>query len=205
LRNDSSRDPRPASWDPNFTVPWHQHQTRLHKAVRNGRSAATITALLEHGADPNRADARGISPYRYAVRRGQTDIARLFEAHGALPASVTEEDRALGQIALGTAKLADVGHAPDSGLLPWAARREDLQLTTRLLDAGTDIDAGEDMPPLHSPDGGPGSLTLDEITHGDYGAIVELLLAAGAQPPKHATGSEAVREVLRRHGALDAD
>jgi ankyrin repeat protein len=161
---------------------------------------------------------------------------------------VTEEDRALGQIALGTAKLADVGHAPDSGLLPWAARREDLQLTTRLLDAGTDIDAGEDMPPLHNacyagrlaavqlllargadlhkknayggdalgsaiygsvdccdPDGGPGSLTLDEITHGDYGAIVELLLAAGARPPKHATGSEAVREVLRRHGVLDAD
>lgn len=234
--------------DPNFTVPWQQHQTHLHKAVCNRRSAATVCALLEHGADPNRADARGISPYRHAVRRGHVEIARLFEAHGALTASVTDEDRALGQVALGAATLADAGHAPDRALLPWAARREDLQLVTRLLDAGTDIDAGHDMPPLHNacyagrlaavqlllergadlhkknayggdalgsamygsvdccdPEGGPGSLTLDEITHGDYGAIVELLLAAGARLPTHTMGSEAVREALRRHGVPDAD
>lgn len=46
------------------------------------------------------------------------------------------------------------------------------------------------------------SLTPEEITHGDYGAIVELLLAAGAHPPKHAMGSEAVREAS---GAPSAD
>lgn len=234
--------------DPNFTVPWQQHQTHLHKAVCQRRSPTTVAALLEHGADPSRADARGISPYRHAVRRGHTELAHLLEAHGAVPASVTDEDRALGQIALGTTTLADAGHAPDRALLPWAARREDLPLVTRLLDAGTDIDAGHDMPPLHNacyagrlaavqlllargadlhrknayggdalgsaiygsvdccdPEGGPGSLTPDEITHGDYAAIVELLLAAGAHPPAHATGSEAVRETLRRHGVPDVD
>lgn len=234
--------------DPNFTVPWQQHQTHLHKAVCQRRSPATVFALLSHGADPNRADAHGISPYRHTVRRGHTELARLLEAHGALLASVTDEDRALGQIALGAATVADVGRAPDRALLPWAARREDLQLMTRLLDAGADIDAGHDMPPLHNacyagrlasvrlllgrganlhqknayggdaldsaiygsvdccdPQGGPGSLTLDEITHGDYGAIVELLLEAGAHLPKHASGSEAVREALRRHGVPDVD
>jgi ankyrin repeat protein len=34
---------------------------------------------------------------------------------------------------------------------------------------------------------------------GNYGATVEVLLAAGAKPPETVDGTDAVREVLRRH------
>jgi ankyrin repeat protein len=234
--------------DPNFMVPWHNRQTHLHKAVRHRRSTPTLAALLAHGADPNFPDAHGVSPYRYAIRRGSVEIAHLLEAHGARTESVTSDDRALGQIASGTAGAGAVGRAFDRGLLAWAARREDLALVVRLLDAGADIDAGEDMPPLHNacyagrraavqlllargadlhrknayggdalqsalygsidccdPEGGPGSLTPEEITHGDFAGIVQVLLEAGAQPPSRVSGSEAVREALRRHGVPDLD
>jgi ankyrin repeat protein len=116
------------------------------------------------------------------------------------------------------------------------------------LDAGADIDSGEDMPPLHNacyagrlpavqlllargadphrknayggdavqsaiygsidccdPEGGPGSLLPEEVSHGDYAGIVELLLGAGAQLPSHLSGSESVRETLRRHGISDGE
>ncbi len=36
--------------------------------------------------------------------------------------------------------------------------------------------------------------------NGDYGGTVEALIAAGARLPERLGGSEAVREVLRRHG-----
>lgn len=234
--------------EPNFAVPWHNRQTHLHKAVRNRRGTRTLAALLEHGADPNVPDARGVSPYRYAIRRGSVELAQLLEAHGARTESVTPEDRALGQIASGIAESAAVARAIDKGFLAWAARREDLALVVRLLDAGADIDSGDDMPPLHNacyagriaavqllldrgadlhrknayggdalqsaiygsvdccdPEGGPGSLTPEEITHGDYAGIVGLLLQAGAQLPSRVSGSEAVRETLRRHGVSDGE
>jgi hypothetical protein len=41
--------------------------------------------------------------------------------------------------------------------------------------------------------------------HGDYAGIVELLLNAGAQLPSSVSGSEAVRETLRRHGLSDGE
>ena len=38
---------------------------------------------------------------------------------------------------------------------------------------------------------------------GDYAATVEALLHAGAKPPQKIAGTEAVRQVLRRHGMKD--
>lgn len=46
----------------------------------------------------------------------------------------------------------------------------------------------------------------EEITHGDYPAVVELLIAAGSRPRKRMLfGSDAVKEVLRRHGVPDGE
>ncbi len=228
--------------DPNLSVPWQHARTALHKAVLHGRSEGTLRALLEHGADPARADLWGISPYRYAVRLGAEQAARLLEAHGASPASLTAEDRMLERIACGRAQPGD-RPSHGRGMLASLARSGELRLVERLLDAGADIDEGADMPPLHNacyagrlqavqlllargadlhrrsayggdaldsalygsehccdPEGGPGTLAPDEISHGDYPAIVELLLRAGAPPPRHLRGSEGVRQVLRRSG-----
>lgn len=45
----------------------------------------------------------------------------------------------------------------------------------------------------------------EEIAHGDYPAIVELLIAAGARLPDRVGGSERVQEALRRHGVPDGE
>jgi len=45
----------------------------------------------------------------------------------------------------------------------------------------------------------------EEIMHGDYPAIVRLLIEAGARLPKRVGGSDAVQEVLRRAGVLDSE
>jgi ankyrin repeat protein len=65
-------------------------------------------------------------------------------------------------------------------------------------------------PPLERPDpefnGKPlgwaihGSENGWNCKKGNYAAVVEALLNAGAQPPEEAVGTEAVREVLRRYG-----
>ena len=57
----------------------------------------------------------------------------------------------------------------------------------------------------HDPLGGMTMKLAEEITHGDYAAIVELLIAAGARLPRRLGGSEAVQEVLRRAGVPDAE
>jgi hypothetical protein len=45
----------------------------------------------------------------------------------------------------------------------------------------------------------------EEIFHGDYPAIVRMLIASGARLPNHVAGSEAVQEVLREVGVADAE
>jgi hypothetical protein len=57
----------------------------------------------------------------------------------------------------------------------------------------------------HDVFGGIGMKLPEEIDHGDYPAIVELLIAAGARLPRQVTGSEAVQDVLRRAGVPDGE
>jgi hypothetical protein len=45
----------------------------------------------------------------------------------------------------------------------------------------------------------------EEITHGDYGGIAHMLIAAGARLPSHVGGSDAVQDVLRRAGVPDGE
>lgn len=52
----------------------------LHRAVYLG-SAKLVKLLLSHGADPDIADAKGLSPLEVAKRRDQTHLVHLMEAH----------------------------------------------------------------------------------------------------------------------------
>ncbi len=45
----------------------------------------------------------------------------------------------------------------------------------------------------------------EEITHGDYPAIADMLIGAGASLPDRLGGSEAVQDVLRRAGVPDPE
>ena len=55
------------------------------------------------------------------------------------------------------------------------------------------------------PEGGPGTKLREEIGPRQYAEIVDLLLVQGAKPPAHVDGSDAVQEVLRRHGVPDSE
>jgi ankyrin repeat protein len=129
-------------------VPWNHHRSHLHKAVIARRSLTTIRALLEGGADPNLDDDTGQSPYRLAVRRGAHAIAALLEEFGAQRESVTDQDRAVGELAQGKSAPGS-GLKPELDLLVRAARRGDLDEMRRLLAAGADPNATDDLPPLH--------------------------------------------------------
>jgi hypothetical protein len=52
----------------------------------------------------------------------------------------------------------------------------------------------------HDAVGGITTKLPEEITHGDYPAIADMLITAGASPPARLSGSEAVQDVLRRAG-----
>jgi ankyrin repeat protein len=110
-----------------------------------------------------------------------------------------------------------------------------LEAVRRMIDAGFNIDHAEDGPPLGGAacrgwvdlvrllierganletrnvfGGTPlgacawGSVNWPQYS-GGHAACAELLLAAGAQPPKALWGSEDVREVLRRYGVTEEE
>lgn len=57
----------------------------LHAAIAGECNAAVITALLDAGADYNRAAGHGVSPLHLAAARGSREIADLLIARGADP------------------------------------------------------------------------------------------------------------------------
>jgi ankyrin repeat protein len=135
--------------DPNLRVPWNQNRTHLHKAAMNGRSVATVSALLDCGGDPDALDARGLSPYRYAIRLGHQALVALFEAQGADRSSATQDDRDCGALARGERVAPRAGFVPDPDLLQLAIKRGDLAALRVLVAAGAELDSGGELPPLH--------------------------------------------------------
>ncbi|KAL7803488.1 ankyrin repeat-containing domain protein [Trichoderma aethiopicum] len=64
----------------------------LHMAVQKGNSKI-VRILLEHDADCNTKDTRGLTPLAYATIRGFEDVADLLLAHGAEIQHVDHHDR----------------------------------------------------------------------------------------------------------------
>src|SRR5262249_23748132 len=88
--------------------------------------------------------------------------------------------------------------------LHWAAFHGNNEMAKSILPFG---------PPLEVRDGDFDGTPLDWALHGsengwyhktgDYAGTVEVLLQAGARPPEHLSGTQAVREVLRQHGVRE--
>jgi hypothetical protein len=171
--------------------------------VRHGRE--DVAALLaEAGADEATLTAddrtrKGLDPdvLCYAAGRSDvTEVRRLLDA-GADP-------NALGGL-------------DETPPLHWAVWRGSAEAATLLVARGADIHQvnryGADAlgtaihgsVNCHDVFGGIGMKLPEEITHGDYPGIVEMLIAAGARLPRHVQGSEAVQDVLRRAGVPDEE
>jgi len=101
--------------------------------------------------------------------------------------------------------------------LHWAAWRGRFRAVRRLVEGGADIHwvnsyggnalgtAIHGSANCFDAEGGPGMRLPDEALHGDYPAIVEFLIARGAElPDRIRGGSAAVQETLRRYGVPDA-
>lgn len=65
-------------------TPGSDGSTLLMAAIRQGRTAS-VEALLEGGADPNRVDARGDTPVHAAAFSGKAALLRAVLAHGGDP------------------------------------------------------------------------------------------------------------------------
>jgi ankyrin repeat protein len=177
--------------------------TPFRSAVRQGREDVA-RLLRERGGDESalagddRNPAR-VDPDALCYAAGRNDVAlvrRLLDA-GADP-------NALGGL-------------DETPPLHWAVWRGNADAARLLVERGADIHriyryGGDALDAalhgsLNCQDalGGPGTKLPEEIDHGDYPAIVELLIAAGAQLPRQVRGSEAVQDALRRAGVPEED
>lgn len=192
--------------------------TTLGFAVRYGHGDLA-DLLTARGADPGRvtdADRRLAGAWRGQKVEGEWDAAARGYAGDALCLAVQRNDLP------GLGNLLDAGLSADA--MPpadtafnalhhacWRGRAEAVDL---LLRHGADPNhvSGYGSNTLGSaihgsfncfdPEGGPMMAGLsEELSAGDYAAIAERLLAAGATPPKDIWGgADAVQDVLRRHG-----
>ena len=223
-----------AGADPDFVVPWFAKGTRhFHKAVMLGRSPAVIQAMIAAGADVNTPNGEGVSPLEEALLHGHDALADILRRHGASEpqaAAVNPVDRpdvmcwatARNDIAL-VERLLDQGadiegqsSINDGPALHWAAWRGRSEMVRLLVERGADIyyegryGAAALGMAIHGsahcvdPEAGSTMHRYLPAEHGDYPAIVQLLIERGATLPKSIWGgSDAVQDVLRQHGVPD--
>jgi ankyrin repeat protein len=110
--------------DPNFRTPFGLFETRLHKALLNGRSPRIVGMLLAHGADPNLETRAGHTALALAIRLGQTEAADLMRRHGADETRVGPVDRFLGACARADAAEIAQALAENPGLVDGLARAD---------------------------------------------------------------------------------
>ncbi|MBD3176631.1 MAG: hypothetical protein GF320_15735 [Armatimonadia bacterium] len=137
--------------DPNFGAGAGPPGTRLHHAIRNGRSEAIFEMLLDAGADPAIVDADGLDAYSLAVRHGHEAAQRALERRGFshepdpaiafLGACVRADREAAEELAAAHAEL--VGNLPPRLLagLAESAEAGHMAAVELMLDLGFPIEA----------------------------------------------------------------
>jgi len=181
-------------------------------AVRYGHRE--IQALLENGMAT--AGDRAVGAIMEGTASGT--CSGLLEADLLCEAARRDDAAAIKRLAAAGADVKACDPGPyGTPPLHWAAWRGRFEAVRALVECGADIHwtnvyGGAALgTAIHGSancfdlDGGPAMRLPEEALAGDYPRIVEYLIAAGAKlPGKIHGGSEAVQEILRRHGVLDA-
>ncbi|MEN5060768.1 ankyrin repeat domain-containing protein [Luteimonas sp. TWI1416] len=132
-------------------TPGSQGETLLMEAIRQ-RRAASVEALLEGGADPDRVDARGETPVHAAAFSGNPAILRSVLAHGG--------DKDARNPHTGATPLVQALLSPEAGQ------------AEVLLEAGADPDIADRN----------GDMPLHVAARTNGGAAILALLRSGADP-----------------------
>ena len=178
--------------NPNVTS-GKKHETPLHQIATAPASVATLSLLLDRGADPVARATDGGTAYAIAMRNGNLEAARrIGDRGGAVP--LTIEDEFMGACRSGDEPrarelmnrdpvlrgLLSKEVALAGTLLHWAAWTGQVAGVRALVALGADV---------NFRDGEFGSSPLGWAGHGsracrtaddDYGAVVDLLREAGA-------------------------
>jgi ankyrin repeat protein len=183
----------------------------LQQAISKRRPLELIRSLLDAGAPVSQR------ALRLSVRWNRPDVAELLIERGADPVPVSaadavpDADMLHEAVLLGDADLArrllDAGLSPDAvsatnpdPALGSAAWRGYADVVRVLVSAGAALTWPEGSPigaamhgsqHCHDPQGGPMSLPVDEVRHGDYPGVVRILLDAGATIPQDYGGGSA--------------
>jgi ankyrin repeat protein len=154
--------------------------TALHWAVDD---LAKTRALVDAGADPNAADAAGLTPLELAAGRdGDTAVVALLLAHGG-DAKLVGGRIGAGDAAAARALLEHGTDPKPTAALHLAAARGNVETLQLLLDHGADINARAElgMTPLMwaAQMGRPAAVTF-LLAHGANPNIVELFNSSTA-------------------------
>ncbi|HEV8607157.1 MAG TPA: ankyrin repeat domain-containing protein [Tepidisphaeraceae bacterium] len=191
--------------------------TSYRFAVRFGHEA--IRKLLEkHGAKVADATAEDLALFG-CVCGGDTGawMASADEAADVLCAAAGRNDvNAIERLLDAGVSASISGGEDETPALHWAAWRGQLEAARLLVEKGASLTqknvygvealttAIHGSCNCQDPEGGTGTRLAEEILHGQYAALVEMLISAGAAlPPKIWGGSDAVQDVLRAHGVPD--
>jgi len=191
-------------------------ETPLGYAVRQGRDDAAALLRAAGGDDARVTDAERVAGARArgdrATPGGPIDPDLLCNA------ACRNDAAEIRRLVAAGADPSAPGGLDGTAPIHWAAWRGQYEATKALVEAGADIHtlnrydsdaldmAMHGSQHCHDPFGGMAMKLPEEITHGDYPAVAELLIAAGSRPRKRMLfGSDAVKEVLRRYGVPDAE
>jgi ankyrin repeat protein len=179
----------------------------LHFAIYRRRSLRIFRLLVKAGADPNLADADGVTPYQLARKMGMNNVAGLLKSKGAVD-NLDPKTEFLAALSSGDGKRTSATLRRDPSLKS-GLTDHDHKLLVDAAESGNPsavrlmLEMGFPITTRCTSYGGWDAAALDLAAWHGHAPVVRLLLKRGADPTlKHGYGGDALGAAI--HGANHA-